>query len=368
MPAETVSTLRVLKHYPAAAGAEGPRPLRSDLQIQSLAPRGPVTMPAPLPGDCLMGSGDYMAGPLFLAALRNGAVLRDGTFVFTERNELLRESVDRLASIDALSASRPDLRAELEATASEPSPETVAVVGAQRSANYFHWWIDVLSQCWLIHNSPYRNCHLVTPMPTQDFQRDSLSLLGQTVTPLTRPLHRFRNLIFARGLTSGSSENILPAVTEFAQWCRAKLRVSPSPGSRKLFITRRGARTRRLINEDRVLEVLGPDFELIEAEALSVREKASLFSEASLVVAPHGAGLTNILFCNRRTAVLELVHADSPPSTYRRLAGLLGHQYIAVGCEPSPRGGAKPGKRDMTAPAAAVAAAATRLQEPGASR
>lgn len=361
---DTIPTLRALKYYPDdPEGNEGPKRPRDDVLIQFVTQRTSVTPADPLEGDCLDRPAAYGADPMVLAELRGGAVIRDGSFVFTERNELLRESVDRLSSIARLSDSHPNLEAELAATPPEPSPETVAVLGCQRTANYFHWWIDVLAKCWVIHNSPYRACRLVTPPLTQDFQRDSLRLLNQSVTPLTRPLQRFRYIVFARGFTYGSSQAIAPQVTEFAQWCRTMLKLSPSPKRRKLFLSRMAARSRRLVNEDQVVAALGADFELVELETLSVKEQASLFSEASVIVAPHGAGLTNLLFCSRPTAVLELVHEDAPPYTFRRLAGLLGHPYIAIGCEPENQARLKLGRRDMTASASDVAAAAARLQE-----
>jgi capsular polysaccharide biosynthesis protein len=359
-----ISTIRALKHYPDdPEKADGPKRLRDDLLIWFVTPRTSVTLPDPLPGDCRDRPVRYAAGPLVLAELRNGAVMRDGSYVFTERNELLRESVDRLSFVEKLSKSRPNLETELGAAAPEPSPETVAVLGAQRTANYFHWWIDVVAKCWRIHNSPYRTCHLVTPPLTEDFQRDSLRLLGLHTTPVTRPLQRFQRTISVRGLTSGSSLAIVPEAAEFARWCRAKLGLPPSRGSRKLFLSRRRARTRSLVNEDEILTALGADFELIELETMSMREQVLLFSQASAIAAPHGAGLTNILFCTQPTTVLELVHDESSNTSYRQLSGLLGHPYIGVGCEPVGEPQSKPGKRDMKASPSLVAAAAARLRK-----
>lgn len=360
---DALPTLRALKYYSDSNGEqEGPRQPRNDVLIHFATRSASVTPAEPLAGDCLERATAYRAAPVVLAELRGGAVVRDGSFVLTGRNELLRESVDRLSSIAELSNARPNLVDELGRTALEPSPETVAVLGCQRIDNYFHWWIDVMAKLWVIQNSPYRACRLVTPPLTQDFQHESLRLLGQSVTPMTRPLHRFKRLVFARGLTYGSSQSIAPQVFEFAQWCRGKLGLSPRARHRKLFLSRRAARRRRLLNEDEVVAALGGDFERIELESLSFREEATLLSEASAVVAPHGAGLTNLLFCERPTAVVELVHEDAPPDTYRRFAGLLGHPYIAVGCEPEANARLKPGQRNMSASASDVSAAVARLK------
>jgi capsular polysaccharide biosynthesis protein len=363
---DSIPTLRALKYYADdSPNRNDPKRPRDDVLIHFLTQRSSVTPADPLPGDCLEGSFPYSTEPIVLAILRDGAVVRDGSLVFTKHNELLRESVDRLSSIAKLADRHPGLETKLAALPPEPSPETVAVLGFKRTPNYFHWWIDVLARCWAIRNSPYRSCRLVTPPLTQDFQWESLRLLKLSATPLTRPMQRFRQVVFARGLTFGSSQAIAPQVSEFAQWCRATLELSPPARRRKLFVTRRSAKGRRLLNEEEIVAALGADFELVELETLGVKAEASLFSEASVVVAPHGAGLTNLLFCSGPTGVVELVHDDAPPQTFRHIAGLLGHRYIAIGCEPEKGKGLKPGKRNMTASAAAVVDAVAQLHRSG---
>lgn len=306
---------------------------RADILIQFLTGHTSVSLKSLLRGDYVDRPIRYQVNPLVFITLRNGAVTQDG-FVFTEHNELLRESVDRRAYLNRLATAHPALDRELVDTPVEESPKAVAILACQRSANYFHWWIDVLARCWLLSNSPYRACQPVTPPLTHDFQRESLSLLKQKVSVMTRPLQRFPSVVFTRGLTYGSSQDIAPQVNEFAQWCRATLELPPSPARRKLFLSRKSARSRSVVNEPDLLAALGSDFECVELESMSVREQAALFSEASVIVAPHGAGLANLLFCDRPVAVVELMHAGAPPPyNYRRLAGLLGHQYMALACE-----------------------------------
>ncbi|MBD1921548.1 glycosyltransferase family 61 protein [Microcoleus sp. FACHB-831] len=45
-------------------------------------------------------------------------------------------------------------------------------------------------------------------------------------------------------------------------------------------------------------------FEQVTLESLSVSDQAALFSSAQVVIAPHGAGLSNVVFCNRGTKVI----------------------------------------------------------------
>ncbi|MEN7549780.1 glycosyltransferase family 61 protein [Rapidithrix thailandica] len=103
-----------------------------------------------------------------------------------------------------------------------------------------------------------------------------------------------------------------------------------TPG-KKLYIRRHNAKGRNLLNEAAVLDVLGRyGFEIIEAEKLSLLEKAGLFHEAEFIVAPHGAGMANIVFCQPGTCVLELRahgHSSIIIDEFRQLCAAGGLKY-----------------------------------------
>lgn len=66
---------------------------------------------------------------------------------------------------------------------------------------------------------------------------------------------------------------------------------------RKLFLTRRDAPNRRLINEESVFETLEPlGFEWVSPGNMSFREQIDVFSQSNLIVGVAGAALTNLVF------------------------------------------------------------------------
>lgn len=77
---------------------------------------------------------------------------------------------------------------------------------------------------------------------------------------------------------------------------------------KKIYISRRNSHdSRTLINEhDLEIELQKNDIDIIHAENLSIDEQISAFSSASTVIGPHGAGFTNILFCNPGFKFIEL--------------------------------------------------------------
>jgi capsular polysaccharide biosynthesis protein len=93
-----------------------------------------------------------------------------------------------------------------------------------------------------------------------------------------------------------------------------------------------------VVNEDALVSALrGLDFEVLVPGTLSFREQVAVFSEAEIVVGPHGAGLANALFMPKGSAMLELHHPDfGRLPYYERLAGTLGIHYRGLACEPAP--------------------------------
>ncbi|NOG52157.1 MAG: glycosyltransferase family 61 protein [Chloroflexi bacterium] len=81
----------------------------------------------------------------------------------------------------------------------------------------------------------------------------------------------------------------------------------PAPDQpRRLYISRSKARRRRVLNESAVIALLAPlGFEAFTLEDLSVAEQVRLFAGAEAVVAPHGSGLTNLVF-GQGIKVIEL--------------------------------------------------------------
>ncbi|QNT78446.1 glycosyltransferase family 61 protein [Entomobacter blattae] len=77
--------------------------------------------------------------------------------------------------------------------------------------------------------------------------------------------------------------------------------------SRKIYIDRSHSPVRPLVNETELIsELLLRDFEIIQMEKLSFIEQITYFFQASLIVAPHGAGLTNIIYCSPNTQIIEI--------------------------------------------------------------
>lgn len=88
-----------------------------------------------------------------------------------------------------------------------------------------------------------------------------------------------------------------------------------------LFLDRGVARLRRILNRDVINGVLdNSGYHSFIAHSGNFGNQVKRFDAASHVVAVHGAGLTNLLFCQPGTKVLEIFPSNFIKSTFLRLA------------------------------------------------
>jgi len=257
----------------------------------------------------------------------------------------------------------------------------VAVLSSLSGHVYYHWMMDVLPRIELLRCSGFSLedvDYYVVNSVTHPFQRETLSRLGipleKVITSDRHPHIQADQLIvpsfpghldwvppstlqFLRRtfLSSGSDVLAESQSDQSASHHRATVNrhvmlsnstsvadlVDTStehasldlPNQRYIYISRRRARYRHVINESELLLQLQPlGFIAIELEDFSVSQQASLFAQAERIVAPHGAGLTNLSFCQPGTQVVELVSPHYMRTDYWIVSHHLGlHHYVIRG-------------------------------------
>lgn len=116
----------------------------------------------------------------------------------------------------------------------------------------------------------------------------------------------------------------------------------PAGPKRRLWISRQNSKERVLFQEEKLHGFLSRNsFSICELENMSVADQTALFADASLIVAPHGAGLTNLLFTRPNTLVLEMFNFGYINQCYRVLASTMKSRYFCLQ-ENQDRGGRDP--------------------------
>ena len=99
---------------------------------------------------------------------------------------------------------------------------------------------------------------------------------------------------------------------------------------RDLCRTHRRARNRVAENEAELIDLLERQgVRIVVPGTLSVAEQIAAFRAARLVIGPHGAGMSNIVFCQSGSFVYEMLPRDYPNAAFNRLAQAAGVNYWA---------------------------------------
>jgi capsular polysaccharide biosynthesis protein len=105
--------------------------------------------------------------------------------------------------------------------------------------------------------------------------------------------------------------------------------------ARRLYTRRTGGARRRELHNQREVETVLRDFEFefVEADKLDFAQQVNIFSDASVIIGLHGAGLSNMMYAKPGALVIEISDLiDYPNPYYYALACALGHRYAHLKC------------------------------------
>ena len=200
--------------------------------------------------------------------------------------------------------------------------------------NYCHWITDGLQKIKVLEEAGFQISSfdwILVNLETNNFQRPSLELMG---VPMERVVNTNAHPhLIVEHLTAPSwSEQSGVYDAEDLNWLRSRLLKRTVRGGKafpkRILISRESAVYRRLLNEKELLEELrSADFQPISLEQLSFEDQITLFHNAEAVIAPHGAGLTNILFCQPGTRIIEIVNPQFAHQMYYYMASVSGLDY-----------------------------------------
>jgi len=215
----------------------------------------------------------------------------------------------------------------------EPADEAVLLSGGHAD-NYYHWMFEVLPRIMFLERAGHSLGSSLVLVPVgQPFQRQSLAVLGVSA-------ERSRALSADGAFQVRKLWCTLPVLpphvgrAEVCRWLRERLGRTVKTGSRRLLLQRRQGK-RSIVNFDALANSLVPlGFEVMVAEKLTFDEQIEWFSSAEWVVAPHGAGLANLVFCRPGTRVVEILSKDYLSHLYADISADCSLDYRAVTATP----------------------------------
>ena len=114
--------------------------------------------------------------------------------------------------------------------------------------------------------------------------------------------YKFKNSLIPQFFNIEKSVKILQYFFE-----KILLNVKAPKFSKKIYIRREDANYRKILNEsDLITKLIKNGFEIINPQHFEVLVQMKIFANAELIISPHGSNLSNIIFCKKRTKVIEI--------------------------------------------------------------
>lgn len=216
------------------------------------------------------------------------------------------------------------------------------------NVNFYHWMIESFPKLHLLQKSGFKvNKYIIcNKMPYQKqlleiagikeeqiiwFDENTLVQADELIVPDI--INNFRAFEF-RGKLSYNAKYIPNWIFDFYNELLYLYLKESEP--QKIFISREKANYRNIENENDLFEMLlTKGFKKVFLEDLSIIEQANLFHNAEFIVSPHGAGLTNLLFCKLNTKVIEIFPPTYLCNNQQLLARALNLDYAYIVCDTS---------------------------------
>lgn len=224
-------------------------------------------------------------------------------------------------------------RARLARPRQLPGRALVLAAPGAVDGNIWHYLFDSMPKIKLAQDAGFRLDSfdwVVVHSLAGKIERKVLERLG---VPNAKVIEaRMAPWIQAEELTFVTLGCLLPPDPWVLDWLRSNFLPRPARlarKGRKLFISRAEASRRRFLNEEPLRAVLESNgFETVRLETLGFEEQVAVMREAEAIVAPHGAGLTNLVWCEPGTTVVELFANEYVSGCYWAIAEMLQLQYF----------------------------------------
>lgn len=203
----------------------------------------------------------------------------------------------------------------------------VHLVSDWGGTNYWHWIISSLSRLCLLTDVPDDSIYIINSLNNK-FVLDSLRVMG--IDPKKCVEADKFQCAYCKKLFLPSPMGDFDKIGLLFLRNKIRERIIPEQNyPSRVYISRR--KNRMVENETEVTDLLKKiGFVVIKCEDLSFEEQVKTFSNADVVIAPHGAGLTNLLFAKDNTKVLELRSPQYFGRCYYYLSNHLGFQYYSL--------------------------------------
>ena len=210
----------------------------------------------------------------------------------------------------------------------------VALLGSSQ-VSFYHFVTEVVGDWWFLKQMGYGErdfSALIVHGHRKNWQEE---ILGMLRIPREKWQYHFEvkerpvDLVLPYR-TKGGAGGVAPWMCD-ALWSELGGALASRAGTRKIYLSRKDAPRRRMLNETDLTERLkNIGFEVLQLDGMTIAAQQELLASARVVVAEHGAALTNIVWCQPNATVVD-IHATAPGMPcFKILAEQRGVRYIPI--------------------------------------
>lgn len=191
---------------------------------------------------------------------------------------------------------------------------TVAYLSNTETNHYGHWFqytAPLIRVYWKIIGKENIDYYYIGDCPISSFQRETLTKLGINKRQIINyPCQAERSLIAVKYTRKQNGDNKFIDIFAFRflrELFLTNQNIANNDVYKKIYIKRGDVKHRKVVNETEILNYLEKlGFIALVMDGRTVQEQADIFSNANVIIAPHGSALTNLLFARPKTKVIEL--------------------------------------------------------------
>lgn len=214
--------------------------------------------------------------------------------------------------------------------------EPMLIVGNLAPQNYYHWTLQSFAN-FLVYRQLTGSDDFAIVMPSlNSFQARTIAVadfFGRRFEIEYNEVAMVSHGVYGNLCGGTYSFSPHPVVLAAFDAFAADVTAERSFG-RRIYVSRLDAsHMRSVVNEDELCRLMvRHGFEIITPGQLPIEEQIVALRDAEVVVGPHGAGLSNLVYCrsNSGTRVVELAQAGYMPGSYIRICQGKGLDYTAV--------------------------------------
>jgi len=220
--------------------------------------------------------------------------------------------------------------------------------GASGHSNYSHWLLDILPKIKIASEKiDLQEIDFFYFTKLNSFQKQTLKLLNldyKKFVDANVNRHVQASKILAVSHPNFFHGTIVDAHSNLPEWIVFYLRETflkkidyKKKNYQSIYIDRSDSKEKhcKLINNDEISKYLKKkNFKILQLSKLKFIDQVRLFYNCKQVIAPHGAGLTNLIFCKKNTRVLEIFPKNhNQTRVYKKISKINNLNYTSIKCD-----------------------------------